>query len=254
MSSAAAIAKEPHFFYSARVPAEDENVMAEISAIHEAAVYATLPAYGNLEGMIPMTEVGIPKRKRVTDVVRVGQLVVANVKAVTESGALDLSLKNVRPDEREAATTRYHQDLRLNNIVRSTAGGGDRELQEYIYTKFAWPATEGEAGVSSAAWLERIRVGEIGVAEGLPRPFVEEVMLRVPMPSYTESTDITVRFGVFHNGAERLNSFLRELAAEPGIQVIVTAPPKYRLTATDVTQEKAAARLAAAVGRVPPVC
>ncbi len=227
--------------------------MAEISAIHDAAVYATLPAYGNLEGMIPLTEVGIPKKKRVTDVVRIGQLVVANVKAITERGALDLSLKNVRIDEREEATTRYHQDLRLNNIVRSTAGA-DRDLHDRLYAEFIWPATEGEAGITSAAWLERIRVGEIGVAEGLPAAFVEEVMLRVPMPSYTESTDITVRFGVFHDGVERLNAFLRSLAAEPGIQVIVTAPPKYRVTATDVTQEKAAARLAAAAARVPPVC
>ena len=125
-----------------------------------------------------------------------------------------------------------------------------RDLHDRLYRDFVWPQ-----GEDITAWLERIRVGELTAeANGIPAEFVATVMLRYPMPSYTEATDITVRFGVFHDGVERLNAFLQELAARPGIQVIVTAPPKYRVTATDVTRERAAAALAAAIALVPPVC
>lgn len=251
---AAITAREPHFFYSERLPAEGEFVVAEVTNIQDTAVYCTLPAYGDIEGMIPITEIGIRKHKRVTDYVRIGHTVVVQVLTVHEAegeraATLDLSLSKVRPEEREAATARHHRDLRVNNLVRSAAGL-DRDLHDRLYRDFVWP--QGEA---ITAWLERIRVGELTAeADGIPAEFIATVMLRYPMPSYTEATDITVRFGVFHNGVERLNAFLQELAARPGIQVVVTAPPKYRVTATDVTRERAAAALAAAVALVPAVC
>jgi translation initiation factor 2 alpha subunit (eIF-2alpha) len=239
------------FFYPARLPAEGEFVIVEVSRIQDTAVYCTLPAYGGLEGMIPITEVGIRKHKRVTDYVRIGQLVVAQVFAVNEgkgerATSVDLTMASVREEEREAALARYHRDLRVSNLIRSAAGS-DKALHDRIYAEHVWPK-----GEDVTAWLERIRIGE--ESEGIPPEFVAAVMLRYPMPSYTESTDITVRFGVFHDGVARLNAFLQELASLPGIQVVVTAPPKYRVTATAATRAGAAATLAAAIARVPPVC
>lgn len=248
---AAITAREPHFFYLERLPTEGEFVIAEVTKIQDTAVYCTLPAYGDIEGMIPITEVGIRKHKRVTDYVRIGQTVVVQVLTVHQAEGervshLDLSISKVRPEEREEATARHHRDLRVNNLVRSAAGL-NRDLHDRLYREFVWPQGEGVT-----AWLEQIRVGEL--AAEIPVEFVATVMLRYPMPSYTEATDITVRFGVFHDGVARLNTFLQELAARAGIQVIVTAPPKYRVTATDVTRERAAALLAAAVATVPAIC
>jgi translation initiation factor 2 alpha subunit (eIF-2alpha) len=248
---AATTAHEPHFFYPTQLPAVGEFVIADITKIQDTAVYCTLPAYGDIEGMIPITEIGIKKKKRVTDYVRIGQSVVAQVFSVNEgegerSAGIDLTMACVHDEEREAALARYHRDLRLNNLVRSAAGV-DRGLHDQLYREFVWP--QGEA---VTAWLEQIRVGEL--ADGIPPEFVSAVMLRYPMPSYTEATDITVRFGVFHDGVARLNAYLQELAARPGIQVVVTAPPKYRLAATAATRERAAAMLAAAVATVPAIC
>ena len=251
---AATTAREPHFFYSERIPVEGEFVIAEVTKIQDMAVYCTLPAYGDLEGMIPITEIGIRKHKRMADYVRIGQTVVVQVFAVNKAegdraAVIDLSLGKVRPEERDAALARYHRDLRVNNLVRSAAGL-DRVLHDRLYQEFVWPQ-----GEDVTAWLEKIRVGELTAeANGILPEFVATVMLRYPMPSYTEATDITVRFGVFHDGVARLNVFLQELAARPGIQVVVTAPPKYRVTATAATKEKAAAMLAATVALVPPVC
>jgi translation initiation factor 2 subunit 1 len=246
----AATAHEPHFFYANRLPAADELVVVEISKIQDAAVYATLPAYGDAEGMIPITEINIRRYKRVTDYVRLGQTVVAQVLAVEEeTGKIDLSLKAVREEEKQTALARYHRDSRVNNIVRSAAGE-NQELHDRIYSEFIWPQDE-----EITEWLERVRVGELTAAgDGIPAEFVAAVMMRYPMPSYTEATDVTVRFGVFHDGVERLNAFLRVLAARPGIQVVVTAPPKYRVTATAPTKTQAAALLAEAVATVPAVC
>jgi translation initiation factor 2 alpha subunit (eIF-2alpha) len=245
---------EPHFFYAARLPVKGEFVIVEITKIQDMAIYCTMSAYGDFEGMIPITEVGIKKHKRVTDYVRIGQIVVAQVLSVIEGDGerasnIDLTMGVVHKEEREAAIARYHRDLRVNNFVRSTAGE-DRALHDRIYSEYVWPQGE-EINV----WLEKIRVGELTAdADGILPEFVATVMLRYPMPSYTEATDITVRFGVFHDGVARLNAFLQELAARPGIQVVVTAPPKYRVTATAATKEKAAAMLAETVALVPPVC
>jgi translation initiation factor 2 subunit 1 len=245
----AATAHEPHFFYANRLPVEHELVMVDISKIQDTAVYATLPAYGDAEGMIPITEINIRRYKRVTDYVRLGQTVVAQVLAVEEeTGKIDLSLKAVREDEKTTALARYHRDSRVNNIVRSAAGD-NRELHDRIYKEFIWPQ-----GEEIKDWLERIRAGELTAADGIPAEFVAAVMMRYPMPSYTEATDVTVRFGVFHDGVARLNAFLRTLAERPGIQVVVTAPPKYRVTATAPTKIQAAALLAEAVATVPAVC
>lgn len=247
---AATSANEPHFFYAARLPVEGEFVIVEITKIQDTAVYCTLPAYGDHEGMIPITEVGIKKKKRVTDYVRIGLQVVAQVVGVSEgkedeerASHIDLTMAVVREEERIAAVARYHRDLRINNLVRCAAGE-NKELHDRIYAEHVWP--QGEA---VTAWLERIRVGEL--ADGIPAEFVAAVMLRYPMPSYTESTDVTVRFGVFHDGVQRLTALLRELAALPNVSVVVTAPPKYRITATDNTPAAALARLAAAVARIP---
>lgn len=251
---AATTAREPQFFYSERLPAEGDFVVAEVTKIQEMAVYCTLPAYGDLEGMIPITEVGIRKHKRVSDYVRIGQMVVVQVFAVNKAegdraAVIDLSLGKVRPEERDAALARHHRDLRVNNLVRSAAGL-NRDLHDRLYQEFVWPQ-----GEDVTAWLEKIRVGELVAEEhGVPAEFIATVMLRYPMPSYTEATDITVRFGVFHDGVARLNIFLQELAVRPGIQVVVTAPPKYRVTATAPTRAHAAALLAAAVALVPTVC
>lgn len=242
---------EPHFFYPAQIPDEGEFVVVEITKIQDMAVYCTLSAYGDLEGMIPITEVGIKKHKRVTDYVRIGQMVVAQVLSVNEgegerATSIDLTMASVREEERAAALGRYHRDLRVSNLVRCAAGA-NKEFHDRIYAENVWPQGEGVT-----AWLERIRVG--AETEGIPAEFVAAVMLRYPMPSYTEATDITVRFGVFHDGVARLNAFLQELAARPGVQVVVTAPPKYRVTATAATREQAASLLAEAVATVPALC
>lgn len=235
-------------FYATALPPIDALVVFVIDRVEETAAYGHLPAYGDAEAMIPSAEINIRRHRRITDYVRPGQTVVAQAIRHTAAG-LDLSLKQVRADETAAVLAAFGRDAKLDQILRTAVAEGAADTVEDLYGAFVWSAEEGVDG--HAAAMERFQAVRAGVdpaaAVGLPVGLVNAIMLRLPEPVCNRSTEITLHFGAFHDGVERLNARLQELAAMEGITVTVVAPPKYRITATGRTVAEAEGRLAAVV-------
>lgn len=218
--------------------------MATVRSISDVAVYCTLPAYGDMEVLLPTSEINVRKHRKVADYVRVGQQMPVQVIRV-EPGRVDVSLKQVRAHEAAATTDQFHHDARVNLVVRTAAAQSPEKVRE-LYEQHIWPLED------PYALMEEIRAG--GDAGALPAELVAAVMAKFPEASYTATEDVMLRFGTFHDGAARLTAALQTLAEREGIQVLVVAPPTYRLVATDKTPARAAARLAAARAAVPAVC
>ena len=263
--SAAALANEPRQFYPEAIPPVNRIVVAIVTRITETAVYCVLPAYLDMEAMIPVSEIYINRHRRVTDYVKEGQTVVAQV---LRHDPLDMSMKIVRPAEQEAAMAAHGRDAKIHLIARAAAGGSE-ELLRNLLVEHVWPRGFEETPDSSAdddetseydgervmAWMKEIRGGSTSVdTSTLPPALVAAIMTRLPEPVVTQTQDITLRFGPFHDGVARLNALLTELSAIPGLTVLVTAPPKYQLVATAPNAAAAAAILARATARLPIAC
>lgn len=270
-SSVSALAKEPRQFYPEVIPPLNKLVIANVTRITDTAVYCELPAYMDMEAMIPISEIYIKRHRRVTDYVKEGQTVVAQV---LRHDPIDLSLKIVREAERDAAMEAHGRDAKIHQIARTAAGGSVATLMslltEEIWTRGCGVTLDARGCVTDEtgadedsiydgervmAWMRMIRgSGSVDAVEAVPSALIAAIMTRLPEPIVTLTKDITLRFGVFHDGVTRLNALLSELAATPGLSVIVTAPPKYQLVATGPNEAVAAAILADASARLPVAC
>ena len=242
-----------HRFYRAELPEVDEIVAAEITKIEDAAVYCTLPAYAGREAMLPTTEVGVKRGKRVLDYVRVGQLLpLAVIRVAGEN--IDVSLKQCREGEGKAAMERYHRDARVDLIVR-TAAAQDPGKTTALYSDVVWPMQDREEDVHNQ--FEEARIAMEDSAPTRPEFSAEllaAIKAKMPPVTYTADRELMLRFGTFHDGVVRLQAALADLAAKEGIEIFLVAPPKYRAVARDRTPARAAARLAAACAALPTPC
>jgi translation initiation factor 2 alpha subunit (eIF-2alpha) len=240
----------PLQMYANPLPAIGDVVVATVQRIGDTAVYCTMPAYRDFEVMLPTSEINVRRGRRVGDYVRVGQLIAV---AVIRDGGdkLDVSLKQIREVERDAALAKHTKDLKIGLIVR-TACGLDEERVAAMYRGLIWPLTAETGDLYSL--FEEIKAAGSGadpMGWALPAELVTAVHAKMPEATYTASAEVSIRFAPYHDGAARVAATLTDLAKREGVEVFVVAPPKYRLTSTDKTQARADARLAAAVAAVP---
>ena len=260
--SASALSKEPRQFYPEALPPVGKIIIATIVRITDTAVYCELPAYRDATAMIPLSEIYIKRHKRVSDYVKEGQAVAAQV---LRHDPMDLSMKIVREAEREAALAAHGRDAKIHQIARVAAEGSASHLEELL-REHVWPrgfekdsaargclsdsdAYDGEAVMT---WMRTIRGGAGPV--GIPVSLLNAIMAGLPEPIVTNTKDVMIRFGAFHDGICRLNGLLAELAAIPGLSVVVSAPPKYQLVATGPSAAAVEAILTAATARIPVAC
>jgi len=263
--SASALSREPRQFYPEALPPVGKIIIATIVRITDTAVYCELPAYRDATAMIPLSEIYIKRHKRVSDYVKEGQTVVAQV---LRHDPMDLSMKIVREAEREAALAAHGRDSKIHQIARVAAEGSATHLDELL-RGHVWPrgclsdsSTRGFEkdsggddtynGEAVMAWMQAVRGGER--AAGIPVSLLNAIMTGLPEPIVSITKEVVLRFGTFHDGVARLNAILGELAAIPGLSVVVSAPPKYQLVATGPSATAANAILAVAMERIPAAC
>jgi translation initiation factor 2 alpha subunit (eIF-2alpha) len=225
--------------YPAATPALNDIVIADIQSIKETAVYAHLPAYGNLEVMLPCSEINVRKHKRVSDYIHVGDLVPVQVIRM-QDGMIDVSLKAIASAEKAPALEEYHRRLRIDQVLR-TAASYDPAILRTMYEAEVWPFSLEEV------WT---RFEEIRSTALEDTPLHRAIQQRFPLATYTSEKEILIRFGLEPTGTATLSAELRRLAVMEGITVIVVAPPRYRLSATAPTAARATLLLTAAISSV----
>lgn len=229
-----------HSFYPTK-PAISAIVVGVIKSIGDVAAYCTLRLHGNIEYMLPLTEINMKRHKRVSDYIRVGQDVVLQIMG-TDTDTY-VSMKEVSENEKKTAMERYVHDLKVDLIVRTAAEQNPDRIAELLKT-VVHPLLEKDQDPYLA--FEEVRIAKedgAAIPDIYTPALVTAIQQKMPVVTHTAEKEIVMRFGCVTNGVDRLNQELNRIAAIPGIRVFIVAPPKYKLVATDRTPTRAAALL-----------
>lgn len=215
-------------------PAVDSLVVADVVDFTDIIVTCTLPEYAGLEAIIPTSEIKVKRGKAVRNYIKKGQQIVAQVIRIDSQGRVDMSLKVVQPEEEEKTLDKYHKALKVLQIVATAANyNKDKTIELYSLTHdFA------KDYISPYAYLEACLVGD---ATSPTLEILHAIQKRIPMPSYTVSKEIQLRYND-PNGVDALRKKLDEIVST-GLQVHIVSPPLYKVSATSNSVQKAQALL-----------
>jgi len=214
-------------YYEKDMPENDEIVVVRVKEVGQTAAYCELLAYDNCEAMLPTSEINVKRFQTVKDYIHEGMTTVAQV--IRRHGKnIDLSMKQVRETESEEALQIFKRGQKVETIVR-TATGNDPQQTADLYRDFVWTHDD------AYGFFEEVRANG---CDALPANLLRAIMLKVPEPIFTEEKEIMLRFSS-PDGIQRLTAELNRIASMPGIRVIVTAPPRYKIVATAKTAIKA---------------
>lgn len=108
--------------YEARYPEDGAVVMIEVNSIDDVRVYVSLLEYGDIEGMIPLSELSCRRVRSVSSLVRVG-CVEPNVLLTVDrgKGCIDLSKCCVSKQNALAREEQYSKSKLVHSIMPRVA-------------------------------------------------------------------------------------------------------------------------------------
>eukprot|EP00761_Pharyngomonas_kirbyi_P012414 gb/GECH01012441.1/.p1 GENE.gb/GECH01012441.1/~~gb/GECH01012441.1/.p1 ORF type:complete len:304 (+),score=64.24 gb/GECH01012441.1/:1-912(+) len=128
-----------HRFYENMYPEVDDLVMIKVKSVDEMGAYVSLLEYGNIEGMILLSELSRSRIRSISKLVRVGrQEVVVVLRVDKEKGYIDLSKRRVTPEDIVKCEDKYMKSRAVHSIMRHCAEISEMELDD-LYVNVAWP-------------------------------------------------------------------------------------------------------------------
>ena len=126
-------------FYRQLFPKIDELVMVKVRHVDQVGANVLLLEYNNIEGLIMLGELSKKRIRSVTRLTRVGRKEVVIVIRVDESkGYLDLSKKQVTPEDIAECDAKYKKAKAVNSILRHVSQTTGTDL-ERLYETIGWP-------------------------------------------------------------------------------------------------------------------
>jgi len=218
-------------FYTKSEPLLLDSVVGEVLDFNDDIVYIKMLEYGGIEGVITANEIGIKRHKRISDYVRKGGLVVAQVIRI-EDNKYDCSLKKSDKADREEKLKRFHEEQKIRNILGTASDWNVERVKDmYSVCRQNMELLEKERMYE---YFESMLIGEIDfLSEELKRA----VSVRIPMPSVTKEKTITLRT-TDTNGVQKISELLDSIAKMENVKVFVVAPPIYKIQVTAITEKK----------------
>ncbi|KAJ1993702.1 hypothetical protein H4R33_000557 [Dimargaris cristalligena] len=244
-------------FYEARFPEVDDLVMVKVRQIADMGAYVQLEEYGNIEGMILLSELSRRRIRSVQKIIRVGKReVVVVLRVDKEKGYIDLSKRRVSPEEVAKCDEKYNKSKAVHSILTHVAKKKDMEVED-LYKTIGWPLYK-KYGHAYDAFKLAISEPE-KVFEGLefPDDVREELFINIrrrltPQPVKIRA-DIEVScFG--YQGIEAVKKALRAGEAcsteEVPIKIRLVAPPMYVMTTNSLNKVQALETLETAISTI----
>lgn len=126
-------------FYENRYPDIESVVMVNVRNIADMGAYVSLLEYGNVEGMILLSELSRRRIRSIHKLIRVGRNEVVMVLRVDqEKGYIDLSKRRVSPEDVAACEDRFNKAKAVHGVLRHVAERRKYHLEE-LYEKIGWP-------------------------------------------------------------------------------------------------------------------
>ncbi|KAI6670179.1 hypothetical protein NL676_005064 [Syzygium grande] len=125
--------------YEAQYPEAGAVVMIEVNSTDDVRVYVSLLEYGDIEGMIPLSELSCRRVRSVSSLVRVG-CVEPNVLLTVDrgKGCIDLSKCCVSKQDALACEEQYSKSKLVHSIMPRVAETLSIDLED-LYVGIGWP-------------------------------------------------------------------------------------------------------------------
>jgi len=128
--------------YAQRYPAVGDNVMVKVTEVTEVGAYVELLEYNNLGGMVLLSELSRKRIRSINKLMSVGRHQVVTVLRVDESkGYVDLSKRQVTPDDIEKCEKKYKLSNHVHSVMRCVSSDTGESLED-LYEIFAWDLYE----------------------------------------------------------------------------------------------------------------
>ncbi|PVV05390.1 hypothetical protein BB560_000091 [Smittium megazygosporum] len=126
-------------FYEAQYPEPEEFVVVKVRQIADMGAYVQLEEYGNIEGMVLLSELSRRRIRSVQKLIRVGKReIVVVLRVDKDKGYIDLSKRRVTPEEAVKCEEKYQKSKAVHRIMRLLSSKANVEMEE-LYKMFAWP-------------------------------------------------------------------------------------------------------------------
>jgi translation initiation factor 2 alpha subunit (eIF-2alpha) len=126
-------------FFAKNFPEVDDLVTVEVKKVEDLGAYVTLLEFGEIEGMVPLSELSRRRIRSVGKLVRVGRVEIVSVIRVDDkAGYIDLSKKRVSSEEKTQQNEKYEKAKSVHSIIYSV-GAHTGVPVETLYENIGWP-------------------------------------------------------------------------------------------------------------------
>lgn len=126
-------------FYDKSFPNVEDVVLVQVKSLSDIGAYVSLLEYGNLEGMIQISEMSNRRIRSISKLTRVGQVEVCLVLRVdTDRGYVDLSKRRVNAEDTLKAKDLYSRAKIVHGIMRHVSTITGEDLAS-VCSQISWP-------------------------------------------------------------------------------------------------------------------
>eukprot|EP01065_Artemidia_motanka_P001460 TRINITY_DN10653_c0_g1_i1.p1 TRINITY_DN10653_c0_g1~~TRINITY_DN10653_c0_g1_i1.p1 ORF type:complete len:331 (+),score=133.04 TRINITY_DN10653_c0_g1_i1:77-1069(+) len=241
-------------YYEQRYPDMEDLVIVKVRTIQPTAAYCNLLEYGNVEGMIPLSEVSRRRIRSIGKHLRVGKTEVVQVFRVDkEKGYIDLSKKKVTEDDIRRAEERYnnakavHSIMSHAGVVWSQQPECDVENLEQLYERVAWPLARKYGSAHEAFKIANASPDKVfaplELHPKLRDLFVKDIQERLKANPHRVRADIELTCFAYE-GIDAVKEVLLEGQSSVGtetcpLKVTLTSCPAYVLRTQSLDRDEA---------------
>lgn len=236
--------KEDCRFYANVYPEPETLVMVNVKQIAEMGAYVQLLEYGNIEGMILLSELSRRRIRSINKLIRVGKNEVVMVLRVDkEKGYIDLSKRRVSQEEAAQCEERYNKSKMVHSVLRHVAEAQNADLIS-LYERFAWPLYKRFPHVFDAfrvAIVEPDKVfGGMDIDEPSKKLLLQQIKRKLTPHPIKIRTDIEVQCFTYE-GIDAIKAALtagmKMATVDVPIEIRLIAPPLYVMTTQTLEKE-----------------
>jgi translation initiation factor 2 subunit 1 len=243
-------------FYENVYPDIESVVMVQVRNIADMGAYVSLLEYGNVEGMILLSELSRRRIRSIHKLIRVHRNEVVMVLRVDpDKGYIDLSKRRVSAEDIAACEDRYNKAKAVHGVLRHVAEKRHYFLQE-LYERIGWPLYKKYGHAYDAfKWAISNTTNETTTDPfdelDIPADLKEEIKLYIcrrlaPQPTKLRS-DIEVSCFAYAGMDAIREALFAGMAVDNSIHIQLIAPPIYVLFLTTLDKDAGIALLHQAI-------
>lgn len=248
-------------YYEQKYPDIESVVMVNVRNIADMGAYVSLMEFGNIEGMILLSELSRRRIRSIHKLIRVGRNEVVMVLRVDkEKGYIDLSKRRVSPEDVAACEDRFNKAKAVHGVLRHVAERRKYYLED-LYERIGWPLYRKYGHAYDAFKLaisdDKIAAGDPFEGIDVPDDLKEEIKTYILRRLAPQPVKIRSDIEVSCFNYEGIDAIREALFAgiavgteQSPIKVKLIAPPIYVLSTTTLEKEVGIALLQSSIDTI----